>query len=209
METPAHIRRQRIVGGDLALDLINTENGPAFGLPEEDTLHDYDDVVAWAHYVGVLAESQADGLIRRARRHPAAARAVFEHALETRRSLYALFSAVAQRSRPPEDAIAGLQRDEAEALAHARLVAAGDGYAWEWRDDDLGRPLWPVIHAAARLLTDGPLDRVKGCSTCRFHFIDESKNRSRRWCSMEDCGKADKMRKYVTRRAAARSSSRA
>jgi len=206
METPEHIRRQRIVGGDLALDLLNTENGPALGLPEEDALHGYDDVVAWAHYVGDLSESQADRLVRLARRHPALARAVFEHTLETRRSLYALFSAVAQGSLPPDGAMAELQRNEAEALAHARLVAAGDRYTWEWRDDDLGRPLWPVIHAAATLLTVGPLDRVKGCATCRFHFIDESKNRSRRWCSMEDCGKADKMRNYVTRRAAARSS---
>ena len=29
METPEHIRRQRIVGGNLALDLLNTQNGPA------------------------------------------------------------------------------------------------------------------------------------------------------------------------------------
>jgi predicted RNA-binding Zn ribbon-like protein len=208
METPAHIQRQRIVGGDIALDLLNTQNGPALGAPEDDALRGYDDVVAWAHYVGVLSGPQADGLIRRAHRHPADARAVFERTLETRRSLYVLFSAVAHGSRPPDEAISNLQRDEAEALAHAHLVATGDAYEWAWRDDDLGRPLWPVIHAAARLLTDGPLDRVKGCATCRFHFIDESKNRSRRWCSMEDCGKADKMQKYVTRRAAARSSAR-
>ncbi|WP_431899638.1 CGNR zinc finger domain-containing protein [Micromonospora chalcea] len=28
-------------------------------------------------------------------------------------------------------------------------------------------------------------------------FIDESKNRSRRWCSMDDCGTAEKIRRYV------------
>ena len=55
-------------------------------------------------------------------------------------------------------------------------------------DPDLALPLWTVVHAASTLLIDGPLDRVKGCASCRFHFLDESRNRSRRWCSMEDCG---------------------
>jgi predicted RNA-binding Zn ribbon-like protein len=61
-----------------------------------------------------------------------------------------------------------------------------------------------VVHAAVELLTAGRLDRVKGCGTCRFLFLDESRNRSRRWCSMEDCGTAEKIRRYVTRRAEAR-----
>ena len=108
--------------------------------------------------------------------------------------------------KPPARAdLLRLQRDAAEAMAHGRLVPAHGTYHWSWADDqDLGRPLWPVIHAALTLVTDGPLDRVKGCASCRFLFVDESKNRSRRWCSMDDCGAEDKMRKYVARRSAAR-----
>ncbi len=176
METPAHIQRQRIVGGDLALDLLNTQNGPAGGSPEDDVLHDYADVVAWAQYVGALSEVDAERLVRRSRSHPAAARKVFRRTIATRRYLYQLFSAMARGSRPPPRAIARLERDEADALAHAHLVAADGGFAWAWADDDPGRPLWLVIHAALTLLTDGPLDRVKGCPSCRFHFLDESKN---------------------------------
>ena len=205
METPAHISAQRIVGGSLALDLLNTQNGPAGGAPEDDAIRDYGDVVAWAAYVGMLGPADAERLLRRARRHPAAARAVHERVIATRGYLYEAFHAIASGRTPPATAIARLRDDEADALAHAELVRADDAYAWRWADDDLARPLWPVIHDAQRLLTDGPLDRVKGCATCRFHFLDLSKNRSRRWCSMEDCGTADKMRKYVARRASARS----
>jgi predicted RNA-binding Zn ribbon-like protein len=61
------------------------------------------------------------------------------------------------------------------------------------------------VHAAVELLTTGPLDRIKACAGCRFVFVDESKNRSRRWCSMEDCGTTAKMRRYVARRSANRS----
>jgi predicted RNA-binding Zn ribbon-like protein len=205
METPEHIAAQRIVGGSLALDLLNTQNGPAGGTPEDDALHDYADVVAWGAYVGMLTPDEAKRLIRRSRRHPAAALAAYERVLETRGYLYELFRAIATGRNPPPTAIARLQRDEAEALAHGTLVREGDVYAWRWADDDLGRPLWPVIHEGLRLLTDGDLDRVKGCARCRFHFLDLSKNRSRRWCSMDDCGTADKMEKFVARRASARS----
>jgi predicted RNA-binding Zn ribbon-like protein len=205
METPDRIRGQRIVGGNLALDLLNSQNGPAGRAPEDDVLLDYADVVAWGQYTGVLTPSEADRLVRIARRRPDDARAVFERTRATRDSLYELFGAVARGVAPSKRAIARLQRDETDALAHGRLIPDGDAFAWSWTDaDDLGRPLWPVIHAALTLLTEGPLDRVKGCASCRFHFLDESKNRSRRWCSMDDCGAADKMRTYVARRACAR-----
>ncbi|WP_372443637.1 CGNR zinc finger domain-containing protein [Nucisporomicrobium flavum] len=63
-------------------------------------------------------------------------------------------------------------------------------------------PLRPVVHAAVQLLTTGALDRIKRCGGCRFLFSDESKNRSRRWCSMDDCGTAEKSRRYVAVRRA-------
>ena len=122
METPAHIAAQRIVGGSLALDLLNTQNGPAGGTPEDDALRDYGDVVAWGAYVGMLGPAEAERLVRRSRRHPAAARAVFERVLATRGYLYELFRAFATGQNPPPAAIARLQRDEAEALAHGELV---------------------------------------------------------------------------------------
>ena len=33
-------------------------------------------------------------------------------------------------------------------LAHGELVRIDDAYEWRWADDDLARPLWPVIHEA-------------------------------------------------------------
>jgi len=193
----------------VALDLLNTQNGTAGEPPTDDVLHDYGDLLAWSQKIGALSEVEAERLVRSSRRDPDAASAAFERMRTTREYMYALFSAVARGVPPPERAVARLQRDEADALSHAEIVAADGGYAWSWsHDEDMARPLWPIIHAALTLLVDGPLDRVKGCAACRFHFLDESKNRSRRWCSMDDCGTADKMRKYVARRATARSAVR-
>lgn len=209
METPEYIRQQHVVGGNLALDFLNTQNGPAGGAPEESVLHDYDDLLAWGNAVGGLTEVEADRLQRHARQHPADATAVFERAMAIRAYLYDLFHEIATGGMPGRQDVARLEDDEAEALGHGGLVAADGGYHWSWAQADeldLGRPMWPVIHAATTLLTSGPLDRVKGCALCRFHFLDESKNRSRRWCSMGDCGTRTKAQRYVARRAAARSS---
>ena len=68
--------------------------------------------------------------------------------------------------------------------------------------------LWPVAHAAAVLLTSGNLDRLKLCAGCYWVFLDASRNRSRRWCTMEVCGTDEKMRRYVAKRAARRDSQR-
>ena len=206
VETIESFRGQRIVGGNVALDLLNTQNGPAGAAPEEDVLGDYFDLLAWASHVGLLTADDERQLTRRARRRPAEAADAFQHAQEVRAYLHDVFAAVAGGTPPTKASIDQLQVDASEALGHGRLTSDDGHFRWTWADDDddLERPLWPIVHAALELVTDGPLDRVKGCASCRFLFVDESKNRSRRWCSMNDCGAEDKMRKYVARRAAAR-----
>ncbi|WP_173152625.1 CGNR zinc finger domain-containing protein [Phytohabitans suffuscus] len=199
------VGRMRIVGGSLALDYVNTRSGPPAGPPDDDVLHRYDDLVAWARHAGVVTEPEAARLRRQARARPDDARDLFQRALGVRDHLDALFRTVATGGRPSGRQLARLSGDTAEALAHAQLVLGDGHYRWRWTGhQDLGRPLWPVVHAAAELLTTGPLERIKTCSGCRFVFVDESKNRSRRWCSMEDCGTAAKIRRYVARRAASR-----
>ena len=34
--------------------------------------------------------------------------------------------------------------------------------------------------------THGPLERVKSCGNCRWLFLDQSRNHSRRWCRMDE-----------------------
>ena len=48
-----------------------------------------------------------------------------------------------------------------------------------------------AVHAA---MTDGSWSRLKACARdrCRWVYVDESRNRSKRWCSMEVCGNREK-----------------
>jgi predicted RNA-binding Zn ribbon-like protein len=184
----------RLVGGNLALDFVNTRSGPPAGPPDDDVLTGYQALIAWGVYAGALAQTEAPELRRLAERDPDGVQAAFARALHTRDYLDEVFRSVAAGADPSRAALTRLRDDEAEALGHAQLER-GSTFAWSWRDDHtLTRPLWPVVHAAIELLTVGDLNRVKGCS---FLFNDESKNRSRRWCSMQDCGTDAKMRRYV------------
>jgi predicted RNA-binding Zn ribbon-like protein len=205
VETPDYIEQLRIVGGNLALDFVNTVDGEPDGPTGFDNLQSYGDLVAWGHRVGVLPEERARRLLREARRRSSEAEATHIRALELRADLYELFRAVARGTKPSFKSMEALRRAESEALSRARLAPSDEGFVWEWPDEgDLAGVLWPVVHAATELLTSGPLDRVKACAGCHWLFVDESKNRSRRWCTMEECGTHEKVRRYLERRAARR-----
>jgi predicted RNA-binding Zn ribbon-like protein len=58
-----------------------------------------------------------------------------------------------------------------------------------------------VLAAATRLTVLGEWQRVKICPAddCRWAFYDESRNRSRNWCSMRVCGNREKARAWRER----------
>ncbi|TPW10117.1 MAG: hypothetical protein FD127_3895 [Acidimicrobiaceae bacterium] len=72
-----------------------------------------------------------------------------------------------------------------------RLVAEGS-----MADIVAGRLVAVVVDAQ----TTGAWDRVKACAQCSWVFIDASRNRSGRWCSMSACGGREKARAYRARR---------
>jgi predicted RNA-binding Zn ribbon-like protein len=205
METPDHISSLRLVGGNLALDFANTAEGTSEGEIEREHLLRYEDLVLWGYHVGLLSGEDGERLLRKGRERPAEADAVFARALGVRGNLYELFRAVAEGDEPPAESVEMLRRFECEAISRAELAPSGGGFVWKWAlGNDMAGMLWPVAHSATELLTSGPLGRVKGCAGCNWLFVDESRNKSRRWCAMEDCGTHAKMRRYVARRAAQR-----
>ncbi len=205
METMYDVDELSLVGGSPLLDLANTQSGPPGGAPDSEALHGYDDLLRWDRRMRLVDGNQAQRLEIAAARHPRLARAAFERAVQLRSDGYAVFEAIAAGRPAPADALDRLRAAATQALAEATLADADGRFTVGWPDtDDLDRAWWPVAHAGLELLVRGPLDRVKGCGGCRYLFVDETKNRSRRWCRMEDCGTREKMRTYVARRSARR-----
>jgi predicted RNA-binding Zn ribbon-like protein len=209
METPEYIASLRIVGGDPAVDFVNTLDGVPDRPPTFDTLQSYGDLVAWARHAGLLTERHASRLGTEARRRPTDARAAHRRALELRDALYRVLEARALGRRPPARSLELITGLASKALSHGQLRWAEGSFELRWDDPaDLDRVTWLVSYAATQLLTSARLDRLKRCAACRWVFIDTSKNRSRRWCDMEVCGTHEKARRYVARRAAARAANR-
>jgi predicted RNA-binding Zn ribbon-like protein len=186
-------------GGNLALDFVNTMGGlrddpPS---PEEELFDRYEDVATWCARLGVITERQAGSLRAAARRDERAAQRALRHTIQLRDELlYPIFRALADAEQPPAELLDRLRDRECDALAQARLDRG-----WSWpAPRELADPLHPIVHTAVELLTDGPLDRLKSCGNCRWLFLDQSRNRSRRWCSMDECGIEMKHARFVERR---------
>lgn len=152
-----------------------------------DTLDDVRTATRWAVEHGLLPEATtltgADLERARALRDVLRRLALAHHEGEVDPRDTAEFDAVA-RSLPLQatvDDMGSVGLGPAAAggtAAPARLVAA-------------------VVLAA---LTDG-WPRVKVCPAddCQWAFVDQSRNRSRRWCAMGECGNRQKVRSYRER----------
>jgi predicted RNA-binding Zn ribbon-like protein len=189
------------VGGADCLDFVNTLHWRGTDHAIE-RLDEYEDLVAWAGYGNMLTVAQAVRLCELAQAKAAEAARVLERAWTFREALHRLFDAEMRRAEPPADDVARLSDELAVALSHAALVRDGDEYRLGWRDLDtrLDAPLWQVARSAADLLQSPRRQKIRQCANCSWIFIDESKNSSRRWCSMAICGTQVKMRTYYRRK---------
>ncbi len=192
----------KLVGGALCLDFVNTLGAATSDQPTE-YLPTYTALVVWSAHAGLLTDADAEHLIARATQRPADASTVLQDAQRLRALLHRLFVAVAQGMETPAEDLALFNARLAPAAGQTRVTPTGAGYTWTWADDSnaLDRMLWPIVRSAAALLVTGDLSRVRVCGgeRCGWLFVDTSKNRSRRWCDMQDCGNVAKVRRFRTR----------
>ncbi len=192
------------VGGRPCLDFTNTVTWLPDGALTSDRIASYGDLLAWAREGGVIGEREHAALAAEARRHPVATSRVLARALAARRTIHSLFTSRARGETPAPADVRRFDELLREALGHLRVAPGAEGYAWSWREEarDLARVLWPVIWSAARELTSSESRWVRSCANerCGWLFIDESRNRNRRWCDMRDCGSRAKARRHYARR---------
>ena len=197
IEEPAY----SFVGGNLSIDFTNTVNSRWSG-EVRDKFSGYPDLVAWSRQAGVIQEAEALRLLKEAERKPNAAKEALTEAIELREVIYRVFEAVALERTPAGADVEVFNRKLAEAMTHARIEPLQDGFAWRWEESHaLDRMLWPIARSAADLLTSRELGRVKTCGSddCGWLFLDTSRNGSRRWCDMSDCGNRAKARRHYHR----------
>ena len=192
-------------GGQLALDFVNTVGGMRAEQPKE-YLRGYEDLLAFGVQTGSVSAEQARKIADEARQRPAEAEAALAEAKELREALHRVFLRRVDGHAPAPADLALLGAALGRALAHRRL-AAGEGccaLGWDGAAA-LDAPWWPALAAAADLLASrDDLARVRVCGMseageCGWLFVDRTKARTRRWCSMKDCGNRAKARRHYAK----------
>lgn len=189
-----------LIGGRLSLDFVNTEGEVRNGPPE--WIGSYEDLIRWSVRAGGVGERVARRLRSRAAKDSREARDVWERAVELREALYRLIVATIDGRPASAEDRAVFTAEVSAALAHLRPQPGDPTWQWRFEDgDQLDRVVWPIARDAADLLTSEELGRVKECSgrDCTWLFLDQSRNRSRRWCDMAVCGNRAKARRHYER----------
>jgi predicted RNA-binding Zn ribbon-like protein len=204
----------RLVGGQLCLDFVNTVSGRSTASQGKrravktvlilgEKLNTYTDLVCWSRHTGIIADRDAEKLIRLGTSRRVEATAILERALKLREALYRIFKSVLTQADPSRTDIGILNAELVRAGLYERLIKDGDRFRFAWGDDgnELDRMLWAVAKSAGEFLTGGDLSRLRECGgdDCGWLFEDTSRNRSRQWCYMEGCGNLSKVRRFRSR----------
>jgi len=190
-----------LVGGHPALDFINTVHD--WTVPEpHDYLSEFADAVRFGEAAGLLTRRD-DFRLRRRTPHIELTRlrdlrALLKRIFQVRLSgqahshvdLRKLSADLAEAARATRLMAATRPRRSAEVpvIREINVEAAGDSLL-----------RLRIVETAVALLLSDAMRRVKACPTCGWLFLDASKNRSRRWCSMDTCGAVAKARRYYRR----------
>jgi predicted RNA-binding Zn ribbon-like protein len=203
----------KYVGGDLSVDFVNTVGGWVHrpgsdgqtgyrDVELRDKFGGYADILAWAEGAGVIKIDESRRLAALAKRFPLAADELVDRAIRLRRAIYRIFLAKGRDRASFVSDLSVLNSELAAARARQRLVANHAGFELDWQhEDSLDRVLWPVAVSAVSLVTTGDLSRLRQCGgpDCGWMFLDNSRNRSRTWCNMKDCGNLAKVRRFRQR----------
>ena len=187
-------------GGELAIDFTNTV-GSRGGAPQEH-FGTYGDVLSWAETRGVIARAEAQRLRQDAARRPAAAREALTEVVALREALYRVIAAAASGRKPAPADLAQVNAHVGTSFSGAHLRPTRGRL--ELAVEPPGRSpltepiLTPVVRAAIDLLTGDALARVRQCAdaSCAWLFLDTTRNRTRRWCDMKECGNRNKVRRF-------------
>lgn len=202
METRS-IRTLKLIAGWLCLDFSNTLGDHASEHPRE-FLRSYFDLVKWSNYTGIISDEEEYSLLHKAEEFPNEAERVHKNAIELREIIFQIFSSIAKNTSLQEKDISEFNKKLSIMMKYSKLEITKTGIEWNVKGnkDLLDRPLNVVIQSAFMLLTSSELHKVKMCADergCGWLFVDHSKNRSRRWCDMTDCGNIAKQKRFYRR----------
>jgi predicted RNA-binding Zn ribbon-like protein len=198
MKENRQILEIRLDGGNLSLNFVNTIHD-RYEEPLEDYLHNYLDLITWANFADAINSSQKKRLLQRSRENQEEANQVYKDSIQLREAIYQCVVSLINRDEVPAVNMQVINQWVSKAFSNLELAQLDNSFVLDWKAENSGLEsvLWPIIRSFADLVTSDDRGRIKQCSNCGWVFVDNSKNKSRRWCSMETCGNRVKAQRHA------------
>jgi predicted RNA-binding Zn ribbon-like protein len=196
-------RSFELIGGNAALDLVNTLDWRFRDTGPEELVESYGDLLAFAEQSRLLTTRQARRLLRETDETKAAT--VLSEARELREAAAEVFYAALDGTSASASSVAKLETSFKSARAQQKLIEDGSSLRWKLPAEPSPElPLWKLALSAEELLTSAKVSLLRECAKqdCRWLFLDTSKNHTRRWCDMKLCGNRMKARRFKEQRRA-------
>ena len=174
------------LGNNAALDFINTQvirRGEVVDLLQSES-----DLNRWAQEAGRSLEHELD-------------QEDMAKAKILRSALAKLFRAVIEGTSVTDQSLDIVNRHLSEHAPH-EILNVNDSDQFELKTDtsalNLTTLLAEIAHEAAQLLASPQVSHIKRCGNrdCILLFLDTSRSKKRRWCSMDTCGNRAKAARH-------------
>jgi predicted RNA-binding Zn ribbon-like protein len=194
---------RQLVAGHPVLDFVNTLDNRFVNMRPDERLATYKDLLEFLQACDLLSAQQSRPL--RAFADTPAGQASLRRVRVLREQLAAFFYRPSGEV-PGAASLAALQMEFSRAKRHLSLRWQHSGHSgghayWDWPSNPTSDwPLW-ILARQAELLIVSDEAAVRSCAqaSCRWLFLDTSRNQSRRWCDMKLCGNRAKARRFQTR----------
>ncbi|HWS50287.1 MAG TPA: ABATE domain-containing protein [Microbacterium sp.] len=174
------------IAGDVVLDFANTVYR-RWPQPGPDLLTNTESLSTWLERAGLLTRSNGGP--------PVVGDDTLEEGRTLRGTLWQVFDAQRERRPIPRDAFAAVLDVARRHGMRVTVDAGGDRTA-----SDAEGAISTLALGAISLVLDPPPQGIRACDACGWFFIDSSRGRRRRWCSMKTCGNQAKVDRYRSAR---------
>jgi predicted RNA-binding Zn ribbon-like protein len=196
------IEELNILSERLCLDFVNTVSWHLSNEPY-DWLKNYRDLVVWSQRVNILPKEKAEDLIKLAEAFPERAANVFAETLQLREAVFRILQSRLTNAPNIQQDLDILNQHLKRTHQFLYLEMGNGHFNYSFEDTlEMDCMVWEIVQSTARFLTSNELAKLKFCDggKCGWMFIDTTRNHSRRWCSMEDCGNRAKAKRHYRKK---------
>jgi predicted RNA-binding Zn ribbon-like protein len=205
-ESLPSILRLPLLGDRPCLDFINTIDWRLHPEKRRDTLASYSDLLAFSLRLNLITIETYSWLTQRAGSAPLFAERALNEARVFRDALACFIDDIASGPQPASHNAPSSESlsiiDAARHRAHESEYLYWNGkqlaLSQHTEEESLDLPWLVIVRDAEGLLCSDQASRVRICAAegCGWAFLDQSKNGTRRWCSMKLCGNREKAARF-------------